>query len=89
MPLIAIASILLADCSPHKLLCRCGREELKFIVSIGLWGGFSLGLVQVGLCLCLSVFSQNDSVELAVSNYHTMPIMSNYHTMLNGVVFLF
>ena len=29
------------------LFQRCGRDELKFIVNIGLWGGMALGLLQM------------------------------------------
>lgn len=30
-----------------ELFQKCGREELKFIVTTGLWGGFILGLLQM------------------------------------------
>jgi hypothetical protein len=39
----------------RKLICelfqRCGREELKFIVDVGFWGGAALGLAQMALWL--------------------------------------
>eukprot|EP00667_Euglena_gracilis_P003347 EG_transcript_3355 len=38
-----------------RLICelfqRCGRNELQFIVDVGLWGGAFLGLFQMGLWL--------------------------------------
>lgn len=35
-----------------QLFQKCGRNELKFIVFTGLWGGFLLGLVQMIGWLC-------------------------------------
>jgi hypothetical protein len=38
-----------------QLICdlfqKCGREELKFIVTTGLWGGMLLGIAQVSFLL--------------------------------------
>mmetsp|Transcript_26832 Transcript_26832/g.41950 ORF Transcript_26832/g.41950 Transcript_26832/m.41950 type:complete len:396 (-) Transcript_26832:233-1420(-) len=41
-----------ADLSQNRnLICelfqRCGRDELRFIVDVGLWGGAALGLIQM------------------------------------------
>jgi uncharacterized membrane protein YheB (UPF0754 family) len=33
------------------LFQKCGREELKFIVNTGLWGGMALGVVQMAVWL--------------------------------------
>ena len=33
------------------LFQKCGRDELKFIVNTGLWGGMALGVVQMGVWL--------------------------------------
>ena len=30
---------------------RCGRDELRLIVDMGLWGGAALGLIQM-VCVC-------------------------------------
>lgn len=39
----------------RRLICelfqRCGRDELRFIVDVGLWGGAVLGLAQMALWL--------------------------------------
>ena len=51
--------MLLQDLQKNKKLIvdlfqKCGREELKFIVRTGLWGGFVLGLLQMAVWLVWS-----------------------------------
>ena len=48
-----------------ELFQRCGRAELRFIVDMGLWGGFVLGLAQMGLWLLWVRFCAGGGIAFA------------------------
>ena len=55
----ALKPAVVARLATHKaLICelfqRCGRDELRFIVDVGLWGGLGLGVLQMGAWLLWS-----------------------------------